>query len=81
VIPKQLCIFCEHFNWSAEEMWGMGSTQTGPMFDGGDASCAKGHFREKRGEYIPTRPSDDSEWRQLIFRGANCKDYSERLEL
>jgi hypothetical protein len=79
-IPKQLCIFCEHFNWSKEEMWGMGSTQTGPMFEGGDANCAKGHFERKPGEYVPTRPSDDSEWRALIFRGAKCRDYSERKE-
>lgn len=52
-IPKQLCIFCEYFEWSAEEMWGMGSTQTGPMMSGGDAQCYKGHFEtKKRDEYI-----------------------------
>lgn len=81
-IPKQLCIFCEHFDWSAEEMWGMGSTQTGPMFEGGDATCAKGHFggRFDYDSNIPTRPSDDAEWRKLIFMGAKCKDYSERKE-
>ena len=79
-IPKQLCIFCEHFNWSEEEMWGMGSTQTGPMMSGGDAQCAKGHFESKGSEYIDVRPSDDSEWRKLIFRGAKCPDYSERTD-
>ena len=72
-IPKQLCIFCEHFDWSEEEMWGMGSTMTGPMMSGGDASCAKEHFGYER-------PRDADDWRKLIFHGAKCKDYSERTE-
>lgn len=80
-IPKQLCIFCEHFDWSAEEMWGMGSTQTGPMFSGGDATCAKGHFEAKKGEYIDVRPDDAAAWRALIFRGANCLDYKQRDDM
>lgn len=74
MIPKQLCIFCEHFDWSAEEMWGMGSTLTGPMCSGGDATCAKDHFTYDD----PRRPNDAAEWRALIFKGANCKDYKER---
>ena len=76
-IPKKLCLFCSHFDFSAEEMWGMGSTMTGPMFGGGDATCAKGHF-EKCGEDIDVRPTDASEWRKLIFHGAKCKDYQQR---
>ena len=72
-IPKQLCLFCKHFDFSAEEMWGMGSTMTGPMFEGGDATCAKKHFVD---EY----PKDADDWRALIFKGANCKDYTERTQ-
>ena len=69
--PSKLCIFCIHFNWSKEEMWGMGSTQTGPMFEGGDACCKKGHYN---GLY--NTPEDENEYRKIILRAAECSDYA-----
>ena len=68
---EQLCIFCKHFKWSREEMWGMGSTQTGPMFEGGDATCAAGKFA---GEW-ENKPSDEEEFRKIILRANNCNAY------
>jgi hypothetical protein len=73
-IPEKLCIFCEHFDWTAEEMWGMGSTMTGPMFDGGWAKCRKGHY----GDYGDLEaPKDESDYRRVILRGMECKDYQQ----
>lgn len=68
---EKLCIFCEHFHWSKEEMWGMGSTMTGPMFEGGDATCDKGHMKD-----TPT-PYDEAEYRAIILRGAKRPDYKQ----
>lgn len=77
---EKLCIFCEHFSWEKESMWGMGSTMTGPMMDGGQAKCAMGKFPEYRdGDdegYMLTYPEDESEYRKLILRGQNCDSYS-----
>jgi hypothetical protein len=66
----RLCIFCEHFSWSAEEMWGMGGEYTGPMFEGGDASCAKKHFGS-------TYPKTDAEYREVILHGTECPDFAQ----
>ena len=70
LLGVQLCIFCEHFSWSKEEQWGMGSTMTGPMMSGGDAVCAKGHFDE--------RPESDDDWRRIILHAVKCPDFKER---
>ncbi len=67
---EKLCIFCKHFTWTAEEMWGMGSTMTGPMFQGGDAECAKGHHD---GDWL--FPEDQDEYRKIILRGVDCPDF------
>lgn len=80
-MSEKLCIFCKHFNWSAEEMWGMGSTMTGPMFEGGDGCCNKGHFNfdyiAHPKKYISTRPKDEEQFRDLILTGENCQDYEQ----
>lgn len=68
---EKLCIFCVHFRWSKEEMWGMGSTLTGPMFTGGYAECMKGHFEN----VYP--PKDEDDYRKIILRGQSCKDYEQ----
>lgn len=70
-MSEKLCIFCTHFNWTKEEMWGMGSTQTGPMFDGGDARCSKGHGSSW------TPPDDESDLRKIFLTAASCSDYDE----
>ena len=70
-IPEKLCIFCKHFDWEKEEMWGMGSTQTGPMFEGGDTRCKKGHY-----EGLNNYPCDATEYRAIILRAVECKDYT-----
>ena len=70
-MSEKLCIFCNHFRWSAEEMWGMGSTLTGPMMEGGDASCGKGHG--KGWGY----PQDEDDFRKIILTAAKCKDYDQ----
>ena len=72
LLNMRLCLFCEHFSWSEESMWGMGSTLTGPMMEGGDAVCAKGHYSE--------RPTDDDAWRKIIVRAVKCPDFSERSD-
>lgn len=79
LLGVRLCLFCEHFSWSKEEMWGMGSTLTGPMMDGGQARCAKEHIGEEHGMggYGET-PSDDDDWRRIILTAVKCKDYAER---
>jgi hypothetical protein len=71
---EKLCIFCVHFKWTKEEMWGMGSTMTGPMFDGGWAECAKKHFGDLDNLEAP---ADEDDYRKLILRGQNCKDYKQ----
>ena len=74
-MSEKLCIFCEHFRWKSEEVWGMGSTQTGPMFDGGDATCEAGQYK---GEWeYQSRPDDEVDFRQIILRGQNCKHYKQ----
>ena len=69
---EKLCIFCKHFKWKAEEMWGMGSTMTGPMMEGGDAACSKGHYEGK----YPIYPEDEEDFRTIILRGQDCQDYT-----
>ena len=68
---EKLCIFCKHFQWRAETCWGMGSTLTGPLMEGGDATCAAGNFK---GQW-DNRPEDEEEFRKIILRGQECKDY------
>lgn len=70
-MSEKLCLFCVNFNWSAEEMWGMGSTMTGPMFEGGDAACKKGHG-SKWG-----RPHDESDFREIVLTAEKCQDYEQ----
>ena len=70
-MSEKLCVFCKHFQWSKEEIWGMGSTQTGPMFSGGDALCDKGHGRDW------VLPDDEEDWRRIIVTAINCKDYEQ----
>lgn len=68
---EKLCLFCEHFVWRKEEMWGMGSTMTGPMFEGGDSNCRKGH-RE-----IFHYPNDESDFRRIVLFAEKCLDYKQ----
>jgi hypothetical protein len=70
-MSEKLCIFCKHFRWEEEPMWGMGSTLTGPMMVGGDATCAAGQFEGK----WDNRPRDEVDWRQIILRGEDCPKY------
>ena len=69
--PEKLCIFCEHFTWKKEEMWGMGSTYTGPMFDGGWAECAQKQF-----EHLEA-PDDEQDFRRVILKATNCSQYQQ----
>jgi hypothetical protein len=71
LLNVRLCLFCEHFSWSSESMWGMGSTLTGPMMEGGHADCAKGVFQS-------TYPESDDDWRAIILHGVQCKKFKER---
>jgi hypothetical protein len=48
----------------------MGSTQTGPMFEGGDAACAKGHYKG-----LNNFPCDEADYRRIIIRGNTCEDW------
>lgn len=66
---EKLCIFCKHFSWEKESIWGMGSTQTGPMMEGGWAECAMRHFQELEA------PEDEADFRRVILKGENCDDY------
>ena len=68
---EKLCIFCKNFNWTKHEMWGMGSTQTGPMFGGGDATCAKGRYKGRWDNH----PEDAEDFREIILRAKGCPDY------
>lgn len=88
-MSEKLCIFCNHFHWRAEEQCGMGSTMTGPMMTGGDASCRKGHLsiealnpKTKRGKYInhefiSNRPENEDDFRRIILIAAKCPDYDQ----
>jgi hypothetical protein len=68
-VSEKLCIFCKHFRWERESQWGCGSTMTGPMMTGGDAQCAKGHYKDS------PFPDDEAAFRAIILRGENCPDY------
>lgn len=68
---EKLCIFCKKFNWSKEKMWGMGSEETGPMMEGGDATCAASKYAGK----WDNCPTDEAEFRAIILRGENCGAY------
>jgi len=71
---EKLCIFCEHFSGTKEEMWGMGSEYTGPMMEGGWAVCGKGKF----GHWGDLEaPDDEADFRRVILRGVDCKEYSQ----
>ena len=70
---EKLCIFCAHFRWSSREMWGMGSTMTGPMMEGGDATCAAGMYK---GQW-DNRPVDEAEYRAIILRAKKCNKYAQ----
>lgn len=68
---EKLYIFCKHFKWSEESIWGMGSTMTGPMMEGGDATCSAGKYSGK----WDNKPTDENEFRAIILRGENCDAY------
>ena len=71
---EKLCLFCTHFRWTAEEMWGMGSELTGPMFEGGWAECEKKHF----GQWGSLeKPEDEKDFREVVIKAMNCKDYNQ----
>lgn len=70
-MTEKLCLFCQHFSWSKEEMWGMGSEYTGPMFEGGDASCGKGH------DWPVSYPGDENDFRLIVIKAQTCADYLE----
>lgn len=70
-MSEKLCIFCVHFRWSKEELWMMGSTGTGPMMEGGDASCDKGHGKDW------TQPYDEGDFRRIIIHAQTCPDYEQ----
>ncbi len=67
---EKLCIFCKHFKWTKESMWGMGSTQTGPMFEGGWAECSEKQFKNL------DAPEDEADFRKIILRGEKCPKFS-----
>ncbi|MES2973428.1 MAG: hypothetical protein V4757_07455 [Pseudomonadota bacterium] len=69
--PEKLCIFCTHFNWSEESCWGHGSTMTGPMMEGGDATCAAGQYSGR----WDNRPTNETEYRDIILRAEGCSEY------
>jgi hypothetical protein len=71
-MSEKLCIFCVYFNWRKEEMWGMGSTMTGPMMEGGSAGCDKGHANDSW-----LYPSDEDDFRKIIIQAAKCPDYEQ----
>jgi hypothetical protein len=39
------------------------------MMTGGDAQCAKGHYKDS------PFPDDEAAFRAIILRGENCPDY------
>ncbi len=66
---EKLCIFCKHFKWTKESMWGMGSTMTGPLMEGGWATCAKKRFKHLEA------PEDEAEFRAVILKGEKCPKF------
>lgn len=68
---EKLCIFCQHFSWTAEEMAGQGSDQTGPMMEGGWAECHKGQFKELEA------PHDEVDYRRVIMIGQTCPHFEQ----
>lgn len=70
-MSEKLCIFCKHFQWTKESCWGVGSTMTGPMMEGGDTQCGKGHAE------IHEYPSDEADFRRIILFAQKCPDYDE----
>lgn len=68
-MAEKLCVFCKHFQWAKESQWGMGSTMTGPMMEGGNATCAAGKYEDW------PFPEDEDDWRKLILRGEDCDGY------
>ncbi len=74
-MAEKLCIFCKNFNWSKEEMWGMGSSMTGPMFEGGDARCNAEKFPGEWGY-----PRDEEDFRKIIIKGRDCDAYDPAVE-
>ncbi len=75
---EKLCIFCKHFSWTAEEMWGMGSTMTGPMMEGGWAECSKDHYISR--DDVAFNPTSEAEYRRIILLGENCEDYERAID-
>lgn len=79
-MSEKLCIFCTKFHWAKESMWGMGSTMTGPMMEGGDITCDDGHLKAPSGipgwNYDPV-PQDEDDWRRIIVQAQNCPDYDQ----
>lgn len=71
-MAEKLCIFCEHFRWKKEEQWGMGSTLTGPMMEGGNASCDAGMATD-----WPYMMDDESDWRRVIVTAQKCPEYKQ----
>jgi hypothetical protein len=71
-MSEKLCIFCIHFVWEKESMWGMGGTMTGPMMEGGSATCAKKHQWECGGF-----PEDEKDFRRIILKAKTCPDYEQ----
>jgi hypothetical protein len=71
---EKLCIFCKHFKWTKESMWGMGSEYTGPMMEGGWATCDMRHFGESGDLEFP---EDEADYREVILRGVDCDDYDQ----
>lgn len=70
---EKLCIFCKHFQWDSERCYGHGSEYTGPMFEGGDAICCKGHHKDSP-EW--GYPADEQDMRKIILRAEHCADYA-----
>ena len=70
-MSERLCIFCTRFRWENETQWGMGSTQTGPLMEGGFAECRAGH------KWEISYPQDQDDWRRIIVAAATCQDYDE----
>ena len=53
-------------------MWGEGGTLTGPMFEGGSATCGKGHADNSW-----LYPEDESEYRRIVLHAEACPDYDQ----
>jgi hypothetical protein len=68
---EKLCLWCQHFCWTKESMWGMGSTMTGPMMEGGDFKCEVGH------KWDVWQPDDQEDWRKVVVKAQTCPDYEQ----